>query len=408
MRKILFLILLLMASHTFADDNTFKGSDSSIIHYDTIVDTTFLQTIKVKIDSSYQYDTTVAVAKQIVELKGEFYDQAMKSIEFKMSFANIIMGIIGLLVALFAGYSTYVSISSKKEVKEQLAEGRKLINEEIEKIKLLKKEAIKDSESIKDIKKQYEELDESTTISSQKAEAEATTKGITDPEKRLELINVDDAVKAIEAYENLLFDMEVQKLPRDIIPTSLHRKVGLYYKKLKNYNSAETEFELYLDKYPDDKHILFNLGYILSGQYELSSDISYLIRADKIYKRYEKIDNENINDKHAFYNWGLDLLDLFKRTTELKYLKKSIIKFEKTLELSPTHHKAIFNIACAYSLLEKKELMLKNLEVAIKFDSKYKKMAIDDDDFEKYKKDEKFIALTKEDSDDEVGDSTKE
>ena len=77
---------------------------------------------------------------------------------------------------------------------------------------------------------------------------------------------------------------------------------------------------------------------------------------------------------------------------EKKY-EKAIEEYKKATELKPDFASAWYNMACVYSLQNKKKEALENLKRAIEFDPKYKEMAKKDKDFKNLWEDEDFKKL---------------
>lgn len=110
------------------------------------------------------------------------------------------------------------------------------------------------------------------------------------------------------------------------------------------------------------------------------------------YKEATEIDDQYDN---AYHNWGNALATMYKISKNEDFLESAIEKFEKLLEIDPKSGDSHYGIACVRSLQGQKENMLIALEKAINLDSKYKSMALEDDDFSAYKKDAKFLELVK-------------
>ncbi len=114
-------------------------------------------------------------------------------------------------------------------------------------------------------------------------------------------------------------------------------------------------------------------------------------------KKYEEAINIRKDFSQPHFNFCSALIFFFHAKQESSILDDALMHGKKVLELDPNEKNIYYNIACVYSLKEMKNEMLKSLKEVIEFDSKHKKMAREDKDFEKYREDPDFIALTKED-----------
>ncbi|MFM8296354.1 MAG: TPR end-of-group domain-containing protein, partial [Microcystaceae cyanobacterium] len=74
-------------------------------------------------------------------------------------------------------------------------------------------------------------------------------------------------------------------------------------------------------------------------------------------------------------------------------LEEAIASYDHALKIKPDYASAYFNKACAYALQENISLTIENLKQAINLDSKYLEMATTDSDFDKIRKDSRFIDL---------------
>ena len=79
--------------------------------------------------------------------------------------------------------------------------------------------------------------------------------------------------------------------------------------------------------------------------------------------------------------------------TLTKRHEEAIMKYMKSVELKPDYMQAWYNIACSYSLLNKKVEALQNLKKAIELDSINKEKAKKDEDFKNLWEDEDFKRL---------------
>lgn len=498
-RPLLLILLLCIAVPAFAVD-TVRTYDT-VVHYDT----------------TYLYDTTIAIQKQLTEMKSEFYDRAMQSIDDKRSSVNIMLVIIVIFLAIMTivfGFMTYLMQRSRQAVDNEIKEIRerrlaidkvydemkskeerfnKLMSDVDKRAEKPVAAAEKEAREIherrfavdtvydeivsrdKRINKLMSEIEERAEKPVAVAEKEAQERSITLPDEKIKLINEVDAEESIDEYEKLLFAMEVEGVSKDKLPTSLHKNVGLNYFALDRYPKAVEEFLLYLKAFPRDAEILSSLAYchyklkdydkarifygraadadptndilysnwggVLINLYNDRKEISILEEViDKCNKAIE-INNKNDN---AYVNWGTALNKLYDERKDVSLLEEAIAKYNKAIEindknalahynlaevllkkwrhkledtgksdqtllkdaramalkaveLAPEDKDNYYNVACVESVLENKTEMLKTLKIAIEYDTKFKKMAREDKDFEKHWDDPDFIALTKED-----------
>ena len=409
---LLLILLLCIAVPAFGAD-TVRAYDT-VVHYDT----------------TYLYDTTLAVQRQLSEMKSEFYDKAIQSLDDKRSNVNIILIIIAILTAIMTivfGFMTWLMHRSRGEMDRETKE----IRDRKDAIDKLSDEIMLRERRFKQSMAEIEGRAERIVAA---AEKKAQEKSITSPDEKIKLINEADAEQSIEEYEKLLFAMEVEGVSKDRLPTSLHKNVGLNYYRLNRYEKAVEEFLLYLDAFPNDELSLFSVAYCYNKLKNYENCIGF-------YRRLTQIDPTNYL---AYTNWGVALGKLYDERKDVSLLEEAIDKNKKALEINDKSHlawsnqsaalfkkwhyiveetgksdetllndargyalKALeiaperkdrnFNLACAESLLENKTEMLKALKIAIEYDPELKKAARDDVDFAKYRDDPDFIALTKED-----------
>lgn len=139
------------------------------------------------------------------------------------------------------------------------------------------------------------------------------------------------------------------------------------------------------------------LGRTLFKIYEAQKDESFIERSFKEFEQAIAIDDR---DYRIYETWGFAIAALFRIRKDKTLLEGAIEKYQKSLELNPVSSNAHYNIACILSLKGQKEKMLSALKRAISLDSKYKKMALEDEDFEAYKKDPDFLAIVNPSKDD--------
>ncbi|MEL6225323.1 MAG: tetratricopeptide repeat protein, partial [Cyanobacteria bacterium J06627_8] len=89
------------------------------------------------------------------------------------------------------------------------------------------------------------------------------------------------------------------------------------------------------------------------------------------------------DDDEAWYNRGIALAAL-GRTEE------AIASYDQAIEIKSDFAGAYFNKACAFARWGKANDAIKALQQAIELDSKYRKMAKTDSDFDSIRDDERF------------------
>jgi tetratricopeptide (TPR) repeat protein len=252
-------------------------------------------------------------------------------------------------------------------------------------------------------------------------------------DERVRQIDKIDANKTIEVYEKLLTIMESENIFRNKIPHDILKFIGFNYYRLEKWQRALDEFLVYIDDEREDTEILYSIAYCYGR----------LKNPQKAAEYYETLTKINSQIPSAFNNWGAALVAIYRETKDINYLKLAIEKqkkavvikpdysgafnnlggayatlyhieknstlldeglkySKKALEVDPENRAINYNIACIYSLMQKSEEMLVALKKAIEHASYYRSVARDDEDFKNYLNNPKFIALTKEQSVDQL------
>jgi tetratricopeptide (TPR) repeat protein len=312
------------------------------------------------------------------------------------------------------------TIEHQKVQEKQMADVKKKAREELGKIVAAKKNALA----------LLSEVEKSVGAAVEKAEEKAKAMPDFSFDDTIKLITEADAEESVKEYENLLIAMGLEGIPLERIPASLHRNVGLVYVRLERWQKAIKELRLYLEDESKDQDALFWAAYAY-GEME---------KHEEACEYWEKVTEINPNDAIAYYNWANDLSEMFDRTGQVTWLEQAFGKYEKATAIDDQFHEAYhswagvlismykktgevtlleqaleyceiaitidsksgsahYNKACVWALLENKQKMLESLAAAIKLETELKKYAcVDKDkDFEKYRDDPDFIALTKED-----------
>ena len=386
---LLSILLLCIAVPAFGADTV--HTYDTVVHYDT----------------TYLYDTTVAVQEQLNEIKSEFYDRAMQSIDDKRKTINKMLEIISVIlivISLVFAFMTYLMQRSRQAVDNEIKE----IRERRLAIDRVYDEIVSREKRIKKLILEIEERAEKSVAA---AEREAMEKSIRSPEERIRLINEAEAERSIEEYERLLFEMEFLGIPKSKLPTSLIKNVGLKYFIVANYEKALDELLAYTKVEPTDCDALFiaarcheglrnhwgaiawydalikadpsniigynywvfnNWGVNLERLFYEQKDTSFLEQAIEKYKMAVDID-ERFYEAH--FNWGVALMNLGSVRQDVSILNEALAKYRKTLEIDEKAHKAYGNLSITLlmkmhlhpivdSAVEAKAMALKALELA--------------------------------------------
>ena len=111
-------------------------------------------------------------------------------------------------------------------------------------------------------------------------------------------------------------------------------------------------------------------------------------------QKYERAVDIKHDDHEALYNWGNALIHLSylqEGRQREKTIEAALEKAKRVEELKPGE--GIYNTACCQALLGKKRLALATLRKAVEFNSSYKKMAAEDEDFRSLREDKAFRAI---------------
>lgn len=129
---------------------------------------------------------------------------------------------------------------------------------------------------------------------------------------------------------------------------------------------------------------------------DLHIETKELVYLNQSIEKYEEAIKIKPDFSQPHFNYSSALIFLFHAKQEPTILDEALMHGKKVIELDPEDKNIHYNIACAYSLKKNKIEMLKSLKIVFEFDSKYKTMARDDNDFENFMNDPDFIAITEE------------
>lgn len=176
---------------------------------------------------------------------------------------------------------------------------------------------------------------------------------------------------------------------------------GAALEKLYNERKDPGLLEEAIEKYqkaikikPRDFEAYCNWGAVLREQYNARKDPRLL---DEAIDKYRKAVEINPQDDKSYSNWGSALLSRWYLVQEDTVAFDAKEKILKALNIAPEEKGYNYNLACAESLLGNKDKMIEALTIAFEHDNNLKKVAREDEDFEKYWGDPDFRKLTKED-----------
>jgi tetratricopeptide (TPR) repeat protein len=330
---LLLLLLLCIGVPVFGAD-TVRTYDT-VVHYDT----------------TYLYDTTGAVQKQLNEIKSEFLDKALQSLEYSKSSLSLLLTIITVILAIIGGLFGY-RLYSYSKVRDRM-------DNEIDKVAAARFEVSKILRDVTSKREQIMDMVDSVGDAARKAVAPMETEEAKEKrlsaEERIKLIEKADAEESIDEYEKLLFAMELEGVSKDKLPTSLHKNVGLNYYRLKRYEKAVEELLLYLAAFPNDEQSLFNVAYCFGK----------LKNYDKAVEFYSRLTQVDPTDQVAYYNWANNLVRLYDERKDASLLEEAIDRYKKAVEINDKYDNAYYNWGATLGRLydERKDVSL--LEKAI-------------------------------------------
>jgi len=240
-----------------------------------------------------------------------------------------------------------------------------------------------------------------------------------------------------EALVELLEFLKVSPRDEDVLFA-----VAYSHGELRQYEEAVKFWERVTTVNPTNATAFFNWGVALDSLYQATHDTKWLELA---FQKFERAVTIKPDMPEVFSKWGVSLAKMFEATRDVKWIHLSLPKYERAVALKPDFHKAYdnwsgdltrlyratgdrsaleravaksrcaleiapdrkdhcYNLACALSLLGRKDDMLAALKEAIDHEPEHNKsMAREDEDFRAYWDDPDFIALTKEDGGEQTG-----
>lgn len=269
--------------------------------------------------------------------------QAMQYSREMMNYFLIVLSIVGLIGGIIGWKTVHDAKKQIKETSEEIAR-----NEMSKAINKMEKEYSDHFDVLKkDFKLQQEEI-----MDKQKAQ-QFFTKALFHQEKG----EFKDAIKSYDEY--IQYDKN---------------NFEVYYYKglcLRKTDKIERAIEMYdksieLNNENDDVYSKKGFALTLLGKYQLAS-----IECDKAIKL-------NSLNYYAYTNKGYSLFK-YGNTEEANIaFEKSIEISERVLENDDLEGKAYYNLACVFSLQNKTENAITNLQKAIKSNKKFKHYAVEE------------------------------
>jgi tetratricopeptide (TPR) repeat protein len=177
------------------------------------------------------------------------------------------------------------------------------------------------------------------------------------------------------------FDKSLEYLMKalEINPKSeeVHISIGIIYRKKGDFDKSLEYLMKALEINPKSEEVHISIGIIYRKKGDFDKSLEYLMKALEI----------NPKSEEAHISIGETYREKGDFDKSLEYLMKA-------LEINPKSGSANYNLACIYCLEKNKEKASTFLREAIKLDKKYKKNAIEDDDFKSIKNEEEFKKLT--------------
>ena len=166
--------------------------------------------------------------------------------------------------------------------------------------------------------------------------------------------------------------------------------------ELATLGNDENLFETSLEKYEkatqidqNDARTYYNWGTTLLKFAKIRNDENLF---EASFEKYEKATQINENDARTYNNWGYALLELAKLRKSIEDDQSIILeKFVKASSLNETN--SLYNLACLYSLLNKKEDAFEWLERALQTTPEAKENAQNDTDLDNLRQDPRFKEL---------------
>jgi superkiller protein 3 len=223
-------------------------------------------------------------------------------------------------------------------------------------------------------------------------------------------LKIKDYDKALESYKKLalLYPGDIKAL----------ENIGYVYLEMKKYNDAEGIFKDIVSKYPDNISARVNLSYIYRQQGLHDQSIA---EAEKVLLQNSNNTDAYINMGGAYLAKGMrdKALDIYKKVIEIDpsyaqrigenydkayynrgcvlakegKLQEAIEEYKISIMINSRFAGSHYNLACAYSKLEKTEEAIKCLGDAIRLDNDNKDYAKSDSAFSNIKKDSRFTKL---------------
>lgn len=171
--------------------------------------------------------------------------------------------------------------------------------------------------------------------------------------------------------------------------------LGSSYSKEEKYQEAIKIFKKVIELTPNDKLALDNLA-LTYAKFGI-----YLLQKEKYQEAIEQFNNNiassynNEIDPHIYQALGVAYSQFAYYYYQRGEYMNSLKQYQKSLDNYKKNPLIYYNLACNYSLINNKISAIENLNLAIIADKKYKKLAIEDKDFNNIKNDIEFINIVK-------------
>jgi tetratricopeptide (TPR) repeat protein len=200
--------------------------------------------------------------------------------------------------------------------------------------------------------------------------------GILQAKKLKESIDKANAeAKRIEDIR-IKYECEVDNATKGMADEFMRKEVNIQHQEKVEAAARKVEILEALGKpLSPENYALLGYSQYLRGKYYVANDLL----------------DKTLAKKPEFAEaWDIKSLIFMK----LKRFREAIEAADKAIKLNPAKGGFWYNKACAHSLLGEKEAALESLEKAAGIDSKYKKEAKEDADFNNIQKDQRFIKIT--------------
>jgi tetratricopeptide (TPR) repeat protein len=235
----------------------------------------------------------------------------------------------------------------------------------------------------------------------------------------------------VDSYEALKADRSDKSHATDSLCAIVHFCIGAGYYVLGDWSKASDQLSIYVNMQPRDPFAQFNYAITLVKNYDESGHVAMLEQAletfeqaaslkarfpdalaywgSALWKMYDVTNDilwlEQADEKlrlaasldpssyRIHYLWGGCSATLYSVTGQDKWLRLAYRECCRSVELAAEEANPYLNFACVLAMMGERERMLDALRKSIGFDSVYKKLACETEEFEAYRNDEAFRVL---------------